>query len=173
MLTAVMLRIETQDEILRSINAERIVEVGPANILTNMMKRTHSMFYNQNDLACGITRRILGPQTDADEVYMRHTPQDDLQDGPDHGNIFDTTQAISTPVSAAPVSASQPSATQTTNVGSSAPANQLDDANLPVGRILWAIVASKLKKDTASLPAHATIGTLVGGEKGPCSHHSR
>lgn len=160
-----MLRIETQDEILGSINAERIVEVGPANILTNMMKRTQSMLYHEKDLVCGLNRQILGPQTDLDEIYMRHATQYDLKDDGEQSSTSDATKVKTSQVPAAPESDPPPSQPTATSAIPSAPAKQLEDTELPVTRILWAIVASKLKKDISSIPTHATISSLVGGKK--------
>jgi len=45
------------------------VEVGPSNVLTNMMKRTWEHSFQEEDLARGVSRRILGPHGDQAEVY--------------------------------------------------------------------------------------------------------
>lgn len=161
-----MFRIETQDEILGSVNAQRIVEVGPANVLTNMMKRTQSMLYHEHDLAQSLSRQILGPQTDADEIYMRHTARGDTEN--DHtvqGAGSSTSHDKSVEKTIAPPDISQTSLpTPTSEVTSSASVKQIQDAEWPVTRIVWAIVASKLKKEASDLPAQATISSLVGGK---------
>ncbi|KID92411.1 fatty acid synthase subunit alpha reductase, partial [Metarhizium majus ARSEF 297] len=130
-----------------------------------MMKRTQTMLYHEHDLARSLSRRILGPQTDADEIYLRQTPRGDTEN--DHtvqGASSSTSQETSGETTIAAPDIPQTSLpTLAPGVTSSTSAKQIQDAELPVTRIVWAIVASKLKKETSEVPAEATISSLVGG----------
>lgn len=151
-----MYRVETQDVILGEANAERIIEVGPSPILTNMMKRTTEAKFANSDQARNINRQILAPQKDTAEIYYKHEAVEQTQaSAPTDSSKADiqpredSTAKIQQPlpVSRAPAIAAQ----------------EIDDADVPVSAILLSILAPKLKKDPESIPMTGTISHLVGG----------
>src|SRR5688572_13642972 len=69
--------IETQDVFLAERNAERIVEVGPADTLGVMAKRTLASKYEAYDAAKSVQRQILCYNKDAKEIYYDVDPVED------------------------------------------------------------------------------------------------
>ncbi|GAP87076.2 putative fatty acid synthase subunit alpha reductase [Rosellinia necatrix] len=154
--------IETQDAILGEIGAERIVEIGPSNILTNMMKRTWQDKFDEVDLSRGVTRRILGPQGDHAEMYYLHAKAD-IEEAPTPASPSDNVQkaAIAEPQPppgqvAEPRSFANPS-------GPNLSVDKILDIETPVASIVMAIVGTKLKKKTGEISLGNTISSLVGG----------
>ena len=66
--------IETQDVFLAEKTAERIVEVGPAETLGVMAKRTLASKYEAYDAAKSVQRQILCYNKDAKEIYYDVDP---------------------------------------------------------------------------------------------------
>src|ERR1700761_3824159 len=69
--------IETQDVILAERTAERIVEIGPADTLGVMAKRTLASKYEAYDAAKSVQRQILCYNKDAKEIYYDVDPVED------------------------------------------------------------------------------------------------
>ncbi len=66
--------IETQDVILAEKTTERIVEIGPADTLGVMAKRTLASKYEAYDAAKSVQRQILCYSKDAKEIYYDVDP---------------------------------------------------------------------------------------------------
>ncbi|KKK24519.1 fatty acid synthase alpha subunit FasA [Aspergillus ochraceoroseus] len=66
--------IETQDVILAEKRTERIVEIGPADTLGGMAKRTLASKYEAYDAATSVQRQILCYNKDAKEIYYDVDP---------------------------------------------------------------------------------------------------
>lgn len=66
--------IETQDVILGENDTERIVEIGPADTLGGMAKRTLATKYEGYDAARSVQRQILAYAKDAKEIYYDVDP---------------------------------------------------------------------------------------------------
>ncbi|KAF4333513.1 fatty acid synthase subunit alpha reductase [Fusarium beomiforme] len=147
--------VETQDVILGEVNAERIVEVGPSPILTNMMKRTFDASFANSDEARNINRQFLAPQTNNSEIYYQYnvTEESDQVEPVNTLNIEtqpkNTTQEVQKPLTVPNVSYSQ--------------VEKISDVNVPVSAILVSLLALKLKKKQKSIPMTGTISNLVGG----------
>ena len=149
--------IETQDVILADRVTERIVEVGPADTLGTMAKRTIASKYEAFDAAKSVQRQILCYNKDAKEIYYTADPIED--------------EPASTPASnAAPATSSVPSASAPTPAAaappppSAGPAAQVPDSPVTALDIVRALVAQKLKKPLAEIPLSKAIKDLVGGK---------
>src|ERR1700712_4159354 len=92
--------IETQDVILAEKTTERIVEIGPADTLGVMAKRTLASKYEAYDAAKSVQRQILCYNKDAKEIYYDVDP---VEDEPEP-------VAAAAPAASAPSSGSAPAA---------------------------------------------------------------
>ena len=66
--------IETQDVILGEKTTERVVEVGPADTLGVMARRTLASRYEAHDAALSVQRQILCYNKDAKDIYYDIDP---------------------------------------------------------------------------------------------------
>ncbi|KAI9805515.1 MAG: hypothetical protein M1825_000766 [Sarcosagium campestre] len=148
--------IETQDVILAEKTTERIVEIGPADTLGGMAKRTLASKYEAYDAALSVQRQILCYNKDAKEIYYDVDPVEEDAAGP----------STDTPApSAAPSSSSaSASAAPAAPAPSAGPAAQVADAPVSAVDILRVLVAQKLKKPLTEIPLSKAIKDLVGGK---------
>jgi fatty acid synthase subunit alpha len=146
--------IETQDVILGENTTERIVEVGPADTLGVMAKRTLASKYEAHDAARSVQRQILCYNKDAKDIYYDVDP---VEEEPEPAAGGGDTPAAS---SSAPAAASAPMAAPAASAG---PAAQVPDAPVTATDILRALVAQKLKKPLMDIPLSKAIKDLVGG----------
>ncbi|KAK8022507.1 fatty acid synthase alpha subunit FasA [Apiospora rasikravindrae] len=63
--------VDTQDAILSDLATERLIEVGPAETLVNMAKKTMKADYDIQDVALGLRRELLSHKKNADAIYYR------------------------------------------------------------------------------------------------------
>lgn len=150
--------IETQDVILAEKRAERIVEIGPADTLGGMAKRTLASKYEAYDAALSVQRQILCYNKDAKEIYYDVDPveEEETPTPGDGGASSSSTPAIPAP-SAAPIAVAPPSA-------SSGPAAAVADVPVQAVDIVRSLIAQKLKKPLAEIPLNKAIKDLVGGQ---------
>lgn len=148
--------IETQDVILGEKTTERIVEIGPADTLGGMAKRTLAAKYEAYDAARSVQRQILCYNKDAKDIYYDVDPVEDEPEaaapsGGDAAPASSSAPASSAPAAAAPAPSSGPVAAV---------------ADAPVGAvdILRTLVAQKLKKPLQDIPLSKAIKDLVGGK---------
>lgn len=147
--------IETQDVILAEKTTERIVEIGPADTLGVMAKRTLASKYEAYDAAKSLQRQILCYNKDAKEIYYDVDPVENEPEAPASSASAPAPSAPST--SSAPVAAAPPPP-------SSGPAASVPDAPVGAIDIVRALVAQKLKKPLLEIPLSKAIKDLVGGE---------
>ena len=150
--------IETQDVILEKNRTERIVEIGPADTLGGMAKRTLASKYEAYDAATSVQRQVLAYNKDVKEIYYDVDPVEDEPAAPAGGS--DSTPAASSSGSAqaaAPAASAPPPA-------SSGPAAAVADAPVQAVDILRVLVAQKLKKPLTDIPLTKAIKDLVGGK---------
>lgn len=151
--------IETQDVILGEKTTERIVEVGPADTLGGMAKRTLAAKYEAYDAARSVQRQILCYNKDAKDIYYDVDPIEDEPaapaPAPSGGNSAPAAPSSS---SAAPAAPSAPAP------ASSGPAASVPDAPVGAVDIVRTLVAQKLKKPFADIPPSKAIKDLVGGK---------
>jgi len=147
--------IETQDVVLKEKSTERIVEIGPADTLGGMAKRTLAAKYEQYDAARSIQRQILCYNKDAKEIYYDADPvEEEAEAAPASGAA-----ATSSIPAAAAVAVAAPAPAP-----GAGPAAMLDDAPVKATDILRALVAQKLKKSLMDIPLSKAIKDLVGGK---------
>lgn len=146
--------IETQDVILGERTTERIVEIGPADTLGVMAKRTIATKYEAHDAALSLSRDILCYSKDAKDIYYDVEPE---EDEPAASASGDAAPAAAAPAAAAaPVAVAPPPST--------GPAAAVEDAPVTATDILRALVAQKLKKPLLDVPLSKAIKDLVGGK---------
>lgn len=146
--------IETQDVFLGEKTAERIVEVGPADTLGVMAKRTIASKYEAFDAAKSIQRQILCYNKDAKEIYYDVDP---IEEEPEPAAATASSGSAPAPAAAAaPVAAAAPAP-------SAGPAAAVDDAPVSALEIVRALIAQKLKKPFLEIPLSKAIKDLVGG----------
>lgn len=149
--------IETQDVFLGEKTAERIVEVGPADTLGVMAKRTIASKYEAFDAAKSIQRQILCYNKDAKEIYYDVDP---IEEEPEP-----TAAEASSSSAPAPTAAAAPAAAAAAAPAPSAgPAAAVDDAPVSALEIVRALIAQKLKKPFLEVPLSKAIKDLVGGQ---------
>lgn len=146
--------IETQDVILAEQRTERIVEIGPADTLGGMARRTLASKYEAYDAATSVQRQILCYNKDAKEIYYDVDPVEE--------------EAVAEPAaaapSAAPTTAAPAAAAAAPPPPSAGPAAAVEDAPVSAVDILRSLVAQKLKKSLADVPLSKAIKDLVGGK---------
>src|SRR5690349_20111098 len=126
--------IETQDVILADKLTERIVEIGPADTLGVMAKRTLASKYEAYDAAKSVQRQILCYNKDAKEIYYDVDPVED-EPAPAAGSS-------DSPAPSAP--ASGPAPVAAAPLPSAGPAAQVPDAPVGAVDIVRALIAQKL-----------------------------
>ena len=149
--------IETQDVFLAEKTAERIVEVGPADTLGVMAKRTLASKYEAYDAAKSVQRQILCYNKDAKEIYYDVDPVEEEPEPAAAASESSSSAAPAAAAAAAPVAAAAPAP-------SAGPAAQVPDAPVSALDIVRALIAQKLKKPLLEIPLSKAIKDLVGGE---------
>lgn len=147
--------IETQDVILAEKRTERIVEIGPADTLGNMARRTLATKYEAYDAATSVQRQILCYNKDAREIYYDVDP---VEEEPEAEKEAAASSSAPAATPAAPAAAAPPPQ----NAG---PAAAVEDAPVTAVDVLRTLVAQKLKKNLADIPLSKAIKDLVGGKE--------
>lgn len=146
--------IETQDVVLAEQRTERIVEIGPADTLGGMARRTLASKYEAYDAATSVQRQILCYNKDANEIYYDVLPIEEEEPA------GESPAAPAAPAAAAGAPAPAPVAAPAPNAG---PAAAVEDAPVSAVDIVRSLVAQKLKKSLAEVPLTKAIKDLVGG----------
>ena len=149
--------IETQDVILGEKVTERIVEVGPAETLGGMAKRTLASKYEAYDAAKSVQRQILCYNKDAKEIYYDVDPVVEEEATPATAGAPAPSSSSSPAQSAAPAAAAAPP------LPTSGPAAAVEDAPVQAVDIVRSLIAQKLKKPLSEIPLNKAIKDLVGG----------
>lgn len=150
--------IETQDVILGEKTTERIVEIGPADTLGGMAKRTLAAKYEAYDAARSVQRQILCYNKDAKDIYYDVDPvEDEPAPAPAASGASGPAASSSSAPAAAPVAA-------TPQQASAGPAAAVEDAPVGAVDIVRALICQKLKKPLQDIPLNKAIKDLVGGE---------
>ncbi|KAJ3124388.1 3-oxoacyl-[acyl-carrier-protein] synthase [Nowakowskiella sp. JEL0407] len=145
--------IETQDRLFKEYQVERLIEVGPSPVLCGMAQRTLKIKYEAYDDAVTRRRVQLCTTKDKKEIYY------DFEDAPVEEEAPAATETKSAP---APVAAA--AAPVTVAAAPSGPAGPIEDAPITAGEIMYVLIAQKLKKPLADIPASKSIKDLVGGK---------
>jgi fatty acid synthase subunit alpha len=148
--------IETQDVILGEKTTERIVEIGPADTLGVMAKRTLASKYEAYDAARSVQRQILCYNKDAKDIYYDIDPVEEEPEPATAASGGASSAPSSTTAAAVPVAAAPPPG--------AGPAVQVPDAPVTATDIVRTLVAQKLKKPLMDIPLSKAIKDLVGGK---------
>ncbi|KAG8530146.1 uncharacterized protein KY384_005629 [Bacidia gigantensis] len=152
--------IETQDVILKDQLTERIVEIGPADTLGGMAKRTLASKYEAYDAAKSIQRQILCYNKDAKEIYYDIDPVVEEEAPPAAGDAAAPSSSSAVPAPSAPAAA----AAAPPPAAPSGPAAAVSDVPVQAVDIVRSLIAQKLKKSLAEIPLSKAIKDLVGGK---------
>lgn len=147
--------IETQDVFLAERTAERIVEIGPADTLGVMAKRTLASKYEAYDAAKSVQRQILCYNKDAKEIYYDVDP---VEEEPEPVAAAAADASSSAPAAGAPAAAAAPPPP------GAGPAAQVPDQPVQAIDIVRTLIAQKLKKPLLEVPLGKAIKDLVGGK---------
>lgn len=147
--------IETQDVILAEQRTERIVEIGPADTLGGMARRTLASKYEAYDAATSVQRQILCYNKDASEIYYDVVP---VEEEPEVAAEPASSGASAAAPAAAPAAGAPPPPP------SAGPAASVEDVPVTAVDILRTLVAQKLKKSLGDVPLSKAIKDLVGGK---------
>lgn len=153
--------IETQDVFLAEKTAERIVEVGPADTLGVMAKRTLASKYEAFDAAKSVQRQILCYNKDAKEIYYDVDP---IEEEPEPTPAASSSGASAPAPAAAAAAAAGPAPAAAAPAPSAGPAAAVPDAPVAAMDIVRALIAQKLKKPFSEIPLSKAIKDLVGGK---------
>jgi fatty acid synthase subunit alpha len=161
-------RIETQDTILSQLATERLVEVGPAETLLGMAKKTIKADFESHDMATGTKRELLSYKKNADAIYYR-TDAEDISAGPETSS---KPQPAAIPAATEPAPAAAPVPSQP----AAAPGPAVDAASIPDFPIstidlLVTLTAVALKKSASDIGTDQSIKKLCGGEYRPDSRY--
>lgn len=164
-MTSTVDRTDTQSTLFKTHNVERVVEIGPANTLATMAKRTLAdPSYTDWDTAMSINRKILSCKSDHDQIY--HVGANDIpitlpKTGPAvHTELAPSPHPPSTNTEPEAASSGQVIEQQETILT----AEILTDEPITASQVLRFIVAYKLKRLPSELSESSTIKALVQGK---------
>ncbi|KAJ2806670.1 fatty acid synthase alpha subunit Lsd1 [Coemansia guatemalensis] len=167
--------IETQDVLLCDLGILRFIEIGPSNVMSNMLRRTlSSPSYIQSGRSASLMPRmeVLCSASDMDKILYRDAGAALEADKPDDTGTL--SESANRP--AAPVHQTQPDAPTeaaaadaaveiSSSVGtSSGGAMSIPDVAIQPIEVIRALVAHKLKLGLESVTGDKTIQDLVGGK---------
>ncbi|KAM7196700.1 3-oxoacyl-synthase [Rhypophila sp. PSN 637] len=146
--------IKCQDTILQDFATERLVEIGPAETLVNMAKRTLKAGYESHDVALGLQRELLTYKKNADQIYYKPSEDETPPPAPASASQPAPAQETTTPVAAAAPVAAPPAAAAAVDVPDK-PVSPLD--------VLTVLVGVALKKPASEVAQDQSIKALCGG----------
>lgn len=154
-------RIETQDLLLDEARIEKFVEVGPADTLTTMIKRTRDLKHATHDIARSTPREFLSFNRNKDELYFEQMHLISKREEQAHNKSTPTpNDAASSIVASLPVPATagpSPKSPLPTTV------QEMPDCPVTALDILKCMIANGLKKDPKELSLESSIKRLSGG----------
>ncbi|KAL2018207.1 hypothetical protein VTK56DRAFT_1180 [Thermocarpiscus australiensis] len=162
-------RIKTQDAILGEFATERLVEIGPAETLTNMASKTVNADYSFQDVALGLQRELLSYNRDAPAIYYDAPGEKETA----AAAAATTTNAASVAPNAAvkksavtPAPTTSPDLVPTIDAAVTAPAPTIisvPDRAVSPHDIITTLVALALAKQPSNIAQDQTLKALCGG----------
>ncbi|KAI8973281.1 fatty acid synthase [Mycotypha africana] len=151
--------IETQDQLFKNYNIERLVEVGPSPTLSGMATRTLNLKYQAYDNALSNRRQNLSIAKDSKEIYyeFENAVEEEPEASAEATSAAPAAAAPAAVAAAAPVVAAPAPA-------AAGPAAAVTDAPVTATEILHSVIAQKLKKSLDEVPLSKAIKDLVGGK---------
>lgn len=158
-------RIDTQKELLNSDrNVQRLIEIGPANVLANMAKKSAKALVMQQDMARSVDREYLNINNpdDARKIYYEYEERTSVSSPmPESSTTPHVPEPASTPAPAPPVKVPEASPVSIVSVPS-APGT-IVDRDLSPTDIILTLVAQKLRRAFDEVPVGESIQGLSGG----------
>ena len=147
---------------LQEQKVDRLIEIGPAETLLGMIKKTLAAKYQVHDAALAIEREIWSHKKNAREIYYESS---DAEVAP-----AQTAKEASTPAAqpsqpttpGTPPKATESTTPQPTPVRQAS--SNIEDKTIAAIDIIVALIAHKLKKSLHDIDLSQTIKKLVGGE---------
>ncbi|EEP79613.1 fatty acid synthase alpha subunit [Uncinocarpus reesii 1704] len=153
--------IETQDAILSCGDCERIIEIGPSNILKSMFKRTIDSKYRTQDYALRVPRQLLSSETDTKKIYY----EDEIPTSPKTKPVTAPSRD-STSLRASPLPKPLDQNPNLPQIPASAKHHineEIVDQNVKATDLIVAIVSRALKKSSLDIDATKSVKDLAGG----------
>ncbi|KAG1096468.1 hypothetical protein G6F39_006700 [Rhizopus arrhizus] len=151
--------IETQDQLFKNYQVERLIEVGPSPTLSGMAVRTLNLKYQAYDNALSNRRQNLSISKDAKEIYY------EFENVEEEASSAEAAPAASaTPAAPVAAVASAPVSVAAAAPAAAGPAAAVSDVPVTATEILHAVIAQKLKKSIDEVPMSKAIKDLVGGK---------
>ena len=147
--------IETQDVLFEEFHTERLVEIGPAAVLSGIAKRTLAAKYAEKDSARSFHREILSSAKDAAAINYHVEPAHEEPAPKAVLAVPATTLTVSVAPSEEPASFGAPLAATVVASVADAPIAAID--------VVRIIIARKVKKVLEDVPAAKSIKALCGG----------
>ncbi|CAO3634037.1 unnamed protein product [Cunninghamella blakesleeana] len=145
--------IETQDQLFKHFQIERLIEIGPSPTLSGMATRTLNLKYQAYDDALSNRRQNLCIAKNSQEIYYEFENPEEPEAAASEAAPASTPSA---PAAAAPAAAAP--------VASSGPAAPVSDAPVTATEVIHVVIAQKLKKSVDEVPLSKAIKDLVGGK---------
>ncbi|KAI8145418.1 fatty acid synthase [Fennellomyces sp. T-0311] len=151
--------IETQDQLFKHFQVERLIELGPSPTLCGMATRTLNLKYQAYDDALINRRQNLCSSKDSKDIYYEFEDAVVEEAAPaDAAPAAAAAAAAAAPTpAAAPVAAAAPAP-------SAGPAEPVSDVPVTAVEIIHCVIAQKLKKSVDEVPLSKAIKDLVGGK---------
>ncbi|KAK4139720.1 uncharacterized protein C8A04DRAFT_32793 [Dichotomopilus funicola] len=153
--------IKTQDAILGEFATERLVEIGPAETLTNMASKTVNQDYSFQDVALGVQRELLSYNRDAPAIYY-DTPGEETA----AASVALDAAVKKSPITPAPTVSPDIVPSPTIDVAVTAPAPTIvsvPDRAVSPHDIITTLVALALVKQPSDIAQDQTLKALCGG----------
>lgn len=158
-------RIDTQDTLFGGLQGiERYIEVGPADILGGLARRTLAAKYASADRAWGIKRNILSYNKDANDVYYHYPDVEEPSSHQASNTKPNTPLAVPPAAMQAPTPAEAPPLPAVSVAQSASAIVELEDADPAATDVVRAVVAQKLKKGFEEISPGRSIKDLSGGK---------
>ncbi|KAG9235156.1 3-oxoacyl-synthase [Amylocarpus encephaloides] len=150
--------IETQDVLLNKQRIERIIEIGPADTLVSMAKKTIASQYQERDNALHTKRKLLCYGKDAKEICYEGAQEPEVPKKPARSKGVDKVENQSKDETNSP-----PLATVIRPPPQPMNIKRIEDVTISAREIVITVIAQKLKKPYADIPLTQNIKQLVGG----------
>ncbi|KAF7590229.1 hypothetical protein BBP40_003113 [Aspergillus hancockii] len=150
--------IATQDDLLKEQNIERFIEIGPADILSGMLRKTVSRQYKSQDAARHMTRKLLSYAQNAQEIQYTLASS----------STVNNKKAVKSPSPPPPQEQPAPkvvveSTPPPAPAGNVVKAAMVVDAPVEAKDIVISVIAQKLRKSHTEVAMDKTIKALVSG----------
>ena len=143
---------------------ERVIEIGPSNTLTTLLKKTLASKSDTFDKVHSIQRQFLSISKDANDIFYH---ADAAEPAPEVTKRIETSSSSSTDLKATPVSSPAAVVQATSTERASQPTAAIEDKPVTVSQIVRSLISQKLQKLPQQIGWDGSIKGLVGGEFAP------